>query len=45
MRSLIVTSRAAVLASALALVAFAPWLAAQTAPLRLFSTPWSPFRK
>jgi polar amino acid transport system substrate-binding protein len=43
MRSLLVASRAAVLASALALVMVSPWLAAQTKPLRLFSTAWSPF--
>ena len=43
MRSLLASSRTAVLASVLALVAFSPWLAAQTAPLRLFSTAWPPF--
>lgn len=43
MRSLLVGSRTVVLASALALLAFSPWLAAQTAPLRLFSTAWPPF--
>lgn len=43
MRSLPVTSRRAVLAAALALLVSSPWLAAQTRPLRLFSTPWPPF--